>query len=623
MDEEKAVLLKQVKCYSCKESGHLSRDYPKKKEQIMLPREVLENGVYPEDMDSDPKDSDALNQCESSASVIIAPIRVSPIIDRILNANRTHLSLHELRELAKHEDDGKWKMEGDLLLRGGRLVVPDDGDLRARLLDEIHRQPSIAHPGQEKTKRMVSARYYWQNLSGDVKRYVNNCQICKRTKTWRDRAPGLLQPLPIPGRPWQHITMDFRSFPKDRHGFDNVCVFVDLLTKRPISVPCHKETDAKATARLFIDNVYRWVGLPESIVSDRGGQFVSEFWKEFCRNLGIERRLSTAYHPQTDGQIEIANQYMAQRLRPFVNHCQDNWSEYLPMVDFAAAALPQETTGVSPFFVERGYEPHVSFDWETPAECDWLSQVSPRLRESLDPQAQEARVYTSRLQDIWEETQQRATRAQSRQQQQANQHRREEDFGVGDLVYVTTRNWRTDQPGRKLANQASGPYRIVEKIGHSYRLDLPDSIRVHPIFAPEKLLKATLMEPLPGQIVDPTPPVEVNGDTEWEAEEIIAVRLHYRKFQYKAKWIGSEDDNWYPASDFKNAPEKLIEFHRRYPDLPGPPKRLNGNFSDPSTVIAGKIRLGMNGNLRRPRTRYCYRGRMFQIRLEFLPLDRV
>jgi transposase InsO family protein len=89
-------------------------------------------------------------------------------------------------------------------------------------------------------------------------------------------------------------------------------------------------------------------------VSDRGGQFVSELWKEFYRILGIDQRLSTAYHPQTDGQSEIANQYMAQRLRPFVSYHQDDWSEYLSMIDFAAAALPQEKTGVSPFFVERG-----------------------------------------------------------------------------------------------------------------------------------------------------------------------------------------------------------------------------------------------------------------------------
>lgn len=540
-------------------------------EQILLPREVLEFGVHPNDqIESGPR--------AEEPSFAIQPVSIPTVIERALEANRHHPSLQEFREEASQEGT-KWHMQGDLLLWENRLMVPDDGDLRARLLDEIHRQPSMAHPGQEKTRRMVAARYYWPSLSGDVRRYVDNCQMCKRTKTWRDRAPGLLQPLPIPGRPWQHITMDFRSFPKDRRGYDAVCVFVDRLSKRPISIPCHKDTDTKQTARIFVDNVYRWTGLPDSIVSDRGGQFVSDFWEEFCRILGITRKISTAYHPQTDGQSEIANQYMAQRLRPFVSQYQDDWSEYLPMVDFAAAALPQETTGTSPFFVERGYEPRVSFDWQPPETADWWSQISPRQIPGSDDtdsqQAREARAYTSRLQEIWEKTRQHATAVQERQRQQANRHRRQEDFGVGDMVYVTTRNWRIDQPGRKLANQSSGPFEIIEKVGHSYRLELPESIRVHPVFAPEKLRLAARTEPLPGQLADPTPPLEVDGEDAWEVDEVVAVRLHYRKLQYKAKWIGNEDYNWYPASDFKNAPQKLLEFHRRYPNLPGPPKRLH------------------------------------------------
>lgn len=328
-----------------------------------------------------------------------------------------------------------------------------------------------------------------------------------------------------------------------------------------------------------MDHVYRWVGLPESIVSDRGPQFVSEFWKEFCRILGIERKLSTAYHPQTDGQSEITNQYMAQRLRPFVNYHQDNWSDYLAMVDFAFAALPQETTGASPFFVERGYEPRVSFDWKPPEDVDWTEQIRPRPRPDTNgPRGDDAQEYTSKMREIWEETQRRATSAQERQRQQADAHRRKEDFNVGDRVYVTSKNWRTDRPGRKLSDQASGPYRIVRKVGNAYELELPDSIRVHPVFAPEKLRLAARTEPLPGQVVDPPPPIVVNEEQEWEVDEILAARERYRKLQYRVKWLGQGDEvdgMWYPARNFKNAPEKLLQFHNSHPEAPGPPKRLN------------------------------------------------
>jgi transposase InsO family protein len=267
--------------------------------------------------------------------------------------------------------------------------------------------------------------------------------------------------------------MDFRSFPKDRHGFDEALVIVDRLTKRPVSIPCHKTIDAKETARLFINHVYRWVGLPESIVSDRGPQFVSTFWKEFCEILGFQRSLSTAHHAQTDGQTEIVNQYIAQRLRPFINHYQDNWSELLSIVDFAAATLPHASIGMSPFMVERGYEPRTSFDWNPPSVP----------RDEL-PQTTEAEQWISTLHDAWETARTNMQRAQEQQKTQADKHRRDETFEVDEWVMVTTKNWNLGQPNAKLSNQAGGPFQIAKKVGQAYKLRLPPQIKVHPIFAP-------------------------------------------------------------------------------------------------------------------------------------------
>ena len=117
-------------------------------------------------------------------------------------------------------------------------------------------------------------------------------------------------------------------------------VIVDRFSKRPISIPCKKIATSEDVARMFIEHVYRHRGLPTTIVSDRGLQFVSAFWNELCRILGVQLKLSTAYHAQTDGQTEIVNQHIVNRLRPFINRYQDNWSELLPLIDFAAAALP-------------------------------------------------------------------------------------------------------------------------------------------------------------------------------------------------------------------------------------------------------------------------------------------
>jgi transposase InsO family protein len=115
-------------------------------------------------------------------------------------------------------------------------------------------------------------------------------------------------------------------------------------------------------AQLYFIHVHKYYGPATTIVSDCGPQFISAFWEEFCRLLGTRLKLSTAFHPQTDGQTENANQWINQRLRPFVNAFQDNWSSLIHAVDYAAAILPHNSTGLSSFMVELGYQPRMDID---------------------------------------------------------------------------------------------------------------------------------------------------------------------------------------------------------------------------------------------------------------------
>lgn len=491
----------------------------------------------------------------------IAAVSHTDIVDELITANKQSPSL---ADLAKTKPQ-LLRLENGLYLHDERLAVPnDDTTLRTRLLDEIHRQLPIAHPGQRKMKELISSRYWWPGWSSDVDRYVRNCWICRRNENPRDKTPGLLKPLPIPLQPWKDISMDFRTFPKDKKGYDYAMVIVDRLSKKIISIPCHKTVNARDVADLFLVHYYRHYGAPDTIVSDRGGQFVSEFWKEFCQLLGIQLKLSTSHHPQTDGQTEIVNQLIVNRLRPFIDHYQNDWSDKLPVLDHAAATLVQDSIGVSPFQLVYGYQPRTSFDWR---------ESSDRCKSN--PDRQEAASRIKQLEDAWNFARNNMAKAQERQATQANKHRRPVDFDVGDHVWLDLRSYRLSVPSRKLAEQRAGPFTIVEKVGHSFRLDLPDSFGIHPVISPDKLRKAA-DDALPGQHKDPQPATRVNDQDEWEVERVLASRLYRRKLEYRVKWVGADDDpTWYPARNFKGSPHLVRDFHQAHPDAAGPPSRLN------------------------------------------------
>jgi transposase InsO family protein len=489
------------------------------------------------------------------------------LVDRILRANHDSESLDALRAQAVSAEPGEFALEDGLLLYSSRLVVPKVDNLPTALIKEAHDQVSTAHPGRDKTYHLLRPRYYWPGMRADIDRYIRNCHLCRKAHVPRDKTPGYLHPLPIPERPWRHISIDFKSAPKDKHGFDNICVIVDRLSKQSISVPCHKTVTAEQLAQLFIQHVYRYYGPPDSIVSDRGPQFVSVFWNAFCQILGTKLKLSTANHPQTDGQTEIVNQYLDQRLRPFVNYYQDNWSELLPMIDYAQLTLPHSSLGMmSPYELMNGYLPRTSFDWTPP---DPPTSASGQLSQ------ERARVVASRMEQALEKGRECIRKAQEKKERDINAHRRPIDFEVRDKVWVSTKHWRTQRPSRKLGHQMEGPFEVLEQVGHSYRVKLPETMHIHDVFSPDKLRKAA-DDPLPGQANEEPAPIQITSDVEWEVQQILAVKLSRGMLLYRVDWVGYDEDlEWYPASNFKYSPHKLRDFHAANKDLPGPPRLLD------------------------------------------------
>lgn len=196
--------------------------------------------------------------------------------------------------------------------------------------------PHAGHPGRFKTTELVKRDYWWPGMNVTIKKWIEGCAMCQQMKVnTHPTRPGIKPIKSDATRPFQQVTCDFITSLPISNGFDSVMVMVDHgLSKGVIYTPCTKNIDALATAQIFIDQVWRRFGLPDTIISDRGAQFASQIFQEMCKLLKIDHRMSTTYHPQTDGETERVNQELETYLHIFCATEQRKWSSYLPMAEF-------------------------------------------------------------------------------------------------------------------------------------------------------------------------------------------------------------------------------------------------------------------------------------------------
>ena len=273
----------------------------------------------------------------------------------------------KLRELAKAGSPGYSVDARGLLRITNKVYVPEDPPtLVALLIHYVYEQPSTGHPGPNRMVRLLSARFHLKNRALRVAKYVKNCPVCCKLAR-HNGPPPLLRPLPVPDSPWHNISVDSVGPLPMSDGFNMSLVVVNRFTKMRHYILCtSKEADsgtsAPTMAQLFLDHVFRLRGLPDTIVLDRGSQFVSAFWEHLMSSLGIKHNLSAAYHPQTDGQTEQANQDLENYLRRYVSWKQDDWARWLSVAEFAANTALSATTCISPIHAVYGHEPRMDFD---------------------------------------------------------------------------------------------------------------------------------------------------------------------------------------------------------------------------------------------------------------------
>lgn len=438
-----------------------------------------------------------------------------------------------------------------LLFYKGKVVIPVQKSLIHELLYLYHDDQFSGHWGIEKTKELLERKFYWRGLAKDVREYVSTCQICQNIAIPRHKPYGMLQSLPIPQGPWQEVSLDFiTQLPSSYVGtqeYDAILVVVDRYTKMAKFIPTTSDITAPEFAALFHENIELQYGSPKGVVSDRDTRITSKFWAEICVYSLIKRRMSTAFHPQTDGQTEILNRLLENYLRTYTNLEQMNWAKLLPSAEFCYNNSRSSSTKTTPFMALYGYNPELRFDVEDTVKAG----EAPAARERIQ-----------RLYNLRERLKEELLQSQERQAKYYNQRHQPRLFKRGDFVKLSTRNLRLQH--KKLQPRWIGPLRVLERIGsQAYRIALPEKYsRLHDVFPIQAIDE---FKPRESQPLMPLPDLE--DEDEWEIEEIKDKALMKGQTHYLVKWEGwpTEYNQWIPESDMDNAKEAIrrYEKHRK------------------------------------------------------------
>ena len=342
-----------------------------------------------------------------------------------------------------------------------------------------------------------------------------------------------------------HLTVDFITKLLVVAGKDAILVVCDWLSKITHFVATTEGMSAKGLARLFWDNVWKLHGLLESVVSDRGLQFVAELTRELNRMLGIKMKLSTVFHPQTDGQMEKMNQELEQYLRFFIEHRQKDWPEWLAAAEFAVNNKVHIATKVSPFMENYGKELRIGGDIRRKGKVESATEFVKRMKK------------------VHEEAEAALKKTQEKMKRYADKSRKEtKKWKKRDQVLLSTKDLVfKERPTKKLMERYVGPYTIEEVVSsNAVKLRLPSLMRIHPVVNVSWIVQ--YKEQVRGQKKEEEKPVEVKGIKEWEVEKVLNKKKMRGVEKYLIWWKGftAEGDTWERRENLKNAEELIEEF---------------------------------------------------------------
>lgn len=449
-----------------------------------------------------------------------------------------------------------------------KLYIPAVDALRTKIIAANHDTVSAGHCGMDRTYELIARFYYWPKMKELIRTYVSTCVHCQQNKASNQKPGGLLHPLPIPGKRWEHVTMDLiTQLPATQAGYDAIVTFVDKLSKMAHFVPTKTTITAPELAQLFLSQVVRLHGLPKVLISDRDSKFTSDFWRTLFATLGVDLRLSTAFHPQTDGQSERANRTIEEMIRGYVGGDHNDWDTLLAPLEIAYNNAVNASTGCSPYYLNYGDHPNLPgslYNHQTTANQGVNELVSSLTQAMANAKAKLAQ-------------------AAQRQIRFANEHRRHVTLQVGDLVYLSTQDLKLPGPARKFQPRWIGPFPVISVVNPvAYKLGLPMDLPIHNVFHISKL-KVAKESPteFTSRPAHPPPHGYARGGLPlYEPEAILDRQLrvfHGRRkpeYGYLVKWRGypEHESTWEPLSSLRNSRQLVDAYNFDHPLRRGAPR---------------------------------------------------
>jgi hypothetical protein len=349
-------------------------------------------------------------------------------------------------------DQSPWMdfmLQEGLLFKGNKLCIPKCS-MRENLLQEKHSGGLASHFGNDNTYAQLSNFLFWPRMRTNVQNFVGRCKVCQHAKG-RHQNIGLYQPLPIPERPWDVVSMDFvLGLPRTQRGNDYIFVVVDRFSNMEHFIPCYKTSDAIHIATLFFKEVVRLHGLPINIVSNINTRFVGHFWRTLWNKLGTRLNFISAYHPQTDGQTEVTNRSLGNISISLVIEHPNQWDLALLEAEFAYNDSPNRSAGLIPFRIVYGVNPRGVFELKD------LGQMEKRSENAKD--------FATAMQMLHEQVKGQLQDNNFKYKHKENLNRREVIFEEGDLVLAHLRKEIFPKGTyNKLKVKKIGPCKILRK----------------------------------------------------------------------------------------------------------------------------------------------------------------